>query len=152
MKKRILLLCCIFTIVFIAGVYLLPFRPFILIENNTSGRLYLYSYESPAGVGEPGPAEVDRRLKNRPAMIEPGKTLKVVASFSSLIKSNRQIDIGWRVHGRYEYNSSGGGGQIFLLSSSRGGCAAQLTVSDGFNNYRLEKKPGRLCYKKLIQP
>lgn len=67
----------------------------------------------------------------------------------SLIRKDTEIDIGWRIGGRYTYNSTGGGGQNFLLSSTDGACFVSIEIHDGFNNLVVKNAPGGLCLNNI---
>ena len=120
----------------------------IILKNNTNKNLYIYAGESVYGV-EPEPDEIERIVKSQPEVIAPGKKFELTASFTSLIRNDATIDIGWRIGGQYEYNSTGGGGQNFLLSSTEGVCAVSIEVQSGFNNNTLKNAPDDLCLKKI---
>lgn len=139
------LACCSLLIIF---VYISPIRPVVTIKNSTSKYVYIYSGESIYGI-EPEPEEVERIVKSKPELLAPGKEIKLIASFSTLIKNDATIDIEWRVGGQYEYNSTGGGVQNYFLSSMEGGCFASIDIQDGFNNAVFSDYPGWLCLKKL---
>lgn len=147
-KKMILFLCCIFFGMLFIVAHVIPVRPVVTVKNNTSKSLYIYMDESIYGV-EPEPDEVEEIVKSKPEVIAPGKEFKLTASFMSLIRRDAAIDIGWRMGGAYEYNSTGGGGQNFLLSSKEGFCSVAIEIQNGFNNSTLKNAPGGWCLKKL---
>lgn len=147
MKKFVIFLSlCIFIIMF-AAVFL-PFRPTITVKNESSERLYLHFDEIKHDV-EPTPEEVDRIVKSKSDIVEPGATFKLTTSFSSLMISGIELNIGWLTGGEYSYNAIGGGGQNFIITSKQGECSFSLTVRDGYNNYVLNSQKGRFCTMKL---
>lgn len=150
MKKKIVLGCIVFflggLLVLIAHIF--PIRPFVTIINNTNKPLFIYAGESIYDV-DPEPEEVERIVRSKPEIIAPGEQYEFTASFISLIRKDAAIDVGWRIGGRYEYNSTGGGGQNFILSSTAGACSVSIKINDGFNN-TLESAPGDLCFKKIM--
>ncbi|UNA36015.1 hypothetical protein LRM35_00320 [Klebsiella variicola subsp. variicola] len=87
---------------------------------------------------EPEPDEVARIVRSKPEIIAPGKSVKIKASFTSLIRKDAALDIGWRVGGQYEYNAAGSGGQNFILSSKEGVCCASIYIKDDFLRARLK--------------
>lgn len=147
-KKIILLFSCVFLGVILMTVFLLPVRPVVIIKNNTRESLYIFAGESILGV-EPEPDEVETIVKSKPEVLLPGKKLKLTASFTSLIKKDATIDIGWRMGGPYEYNSTGGGGQNFLLSSTEGACSVSIEIQEGSDTNTLKNAPGDFCFKKI---
>lgn len=149
LKKKIALICIV---LFLGGVFLIahviPIRPVVTIINNTSKPLFVYAGESVYDVG-PEPDEVEQIVRSKPDVIASGKKIAFTASFMSLIRKDAAIDIGWRIGGQYEYNSNGGGGKNFILSSMHGACSVSIEVKDGFNNETLENDSGDLCFKKI---
>lgn len=148
MKKNVMLFCyCIICLVFIAGVFI-QIRPVITIVNNTGKVLYIYKTESVYGV-EPEPYEVGEIVKSRPRILVAGKKFKLTTSFMSLLKKDAEIDVGWRVGGRYEYNSIGGGSQGFILSSTEGVCSVSIEIQSGLNKNIIKTVAGNMCLKKI---
>lgn len=149
MKKKLILGCIIlFSGLLVLVVHVFPIRPFVTITNNTNKHLFIYAGESIYDV-DPEPEEVERIVRSKPKIIAPGEKSEFTASFISLIRRDAVIDIGWRIGGQYEYNSVGGGGRNFILSSTAGACSVSIKINDGFNNDILEKAPGYLCFKKI---
>lgn len=126
----------------------MPIRPVITIVNNTHEPLYIYAGESIYGV-DPEPDEVDEIMRSKPDIIAPGKEFRLSASFMSLIREDATIDISWQIGGMYEYNSMGGGGQNFILSSTEGFCSVLIKVQPGFHNNTLEDNHSDLCLKNI---
>lgn len=148
-KSKILLILCLSILLLSVLIGFVPIRPFVIIKNDTDKQIYLYSSEGVHGL-EPTPDEVEKIIRQKPNIIEPGETIKLTLSFMSLIKENIEFNIGWRIGGQYEYNSAGSGGQVFILSPSTGVCSILITVRDGLYNYALNKDPGRFCYKRIM--
>lgn len=148
MKKMTLLYIAFFLGLSVMVAHVIPIRPVVTITNNTNESLFVYAGESVYGV-EPEPDEVERIVRSQPEVIAPGKKFELTASFISLIRNDATIDIGWRIGGQYEYNSTGGGGQNFLLSSTEGACSVSIEIQSGFNNNTLENAPYDLCLKKI---
>ncbi len=73
----------------------------------------------------------------KPDVIDPGETLKLAPSILSLLKKNIRKDTGWRIGGRYSFNSVGGGGQAFMLTRASGVCSVLITIND--NKSELEE-------------
>lgn len=149
MKKKIVLGCIfLFWGLLIMIAHIIPIRPVIVIENNTNESMFVYAGESIYNI-EPAPDEVEGIIRSKPEIIAPGKKMKFTSSFISLMRKDAAIDIGWRVGGKYGYNSNGGGGQNFILSSTGGACAVSIEINDGLNSNTIEKNPGGWCLKKL---
>jgi len=149
MKKKIVLGYIVFFLgLLVLIAHFLPIRPFVTITNNTNKPLFIYAGESIYDV-DPEPEEVERIVRSKPEVLAPGEKNKFTASFISLIRKDAAIDIGWRIGGQYEYNSTGGGGRNFILSSTAGACSVSIKINDGFNNEILESAPGDLCFKKI---
>lgn len=149
MKKKIAMgYLVLFSGLLVLISHIFPIRPFVTITNNTNKPLFIYAGESIYGV-DPEPEEVERIVRSKPEIIAPGEKSKFTASFISLIRSDAALDIGWRIGGRYAYNSTGGGGQNFILSSTAGACSVSIKINNGFNNEVLENVPGDLCFKKI---
>lgn len=148
MKRNVMLLCCCVACLIFMVAYFVPLRPVVTITNNTGKVMYIYAGESIYGV-EPEPDEVVEIVKSKPDVLASGKELKLTASFMSLIRKDAAIDIGWRIGGQYEYNSTGGGGQNFLLSSSEGACSVSIKIQDGVNKAILDNDSGDVCLKKI---
>lgn len=148
MKKKILLLYGV-SLIALAVIWLAPFRPLITIHNDTGKQLYILSGESERGV-EPEPEEVEKIIRSKPDVIEPGGVLRLTPSFGSLIKDGFEFNIGWLIGGKHAYNATGSGGQNFILSSTTGTCSVSLIIQDGYNNYLLKDEEGDFCLKKLF--
>ncbi|MCK1970528.1 hypothetical protein ACP26F_16435 [Franconibacter pulveris 1160] len=146
--KKILILMFISLLIFLGVVRIIPLKPVVIIQNDTNENLYLQADESLFGI-EPAPEEVDKIMKARPDIIVPGGELKLTTSFFSVISEGYELNVGWLIGGRYAYNSTGGGGQNFLLSSKTGVCSAQLTIKPGHNNFEIINEVGGVCLKKL---
>ena len=147
-KKKLLGYIVFFSGLLVLIVHAFPIRPFVTITNNTNKPLFIYAGESIYDV-DPEPEEIERIVRSKPKIIAPGQISQFTASFISLIRKDAAIDIGWRIGGQYEYNSTGGGGQNFILSSTAGACSVSIKVNDGFNNEVLENASGDLCFKKI---
>lgn len=146
--KKIAILTFTFILIAIFGVYLIPVRPVITVKNATKELVYLRATESTYGI-EPTPEGVDRIMRVHPSVIEPGKTLKITSSFSSIIMSGYELNIGWLTGGTFEYSATGGGGQNFLLSSKSNICSAILTIHPGYNHFEMSGQTNGICLKKL---
>ncbi len=136
------------SLVVLAVIGLIPFRPFITIHNDTGEQLYILASESKHGV-EPEPEEVEKLMRRKPDIIEPGGVLRLTPSFGSLIKDGFDFNIGWLIGGKHSYKATGSGGQNFLFSSTTGTCSASLIIQAGHNNYLLRNEEGGFCLKKL---
>jgi hypothetical protein len=147
-KKKVLGYIVFFSGLLVLIAHIFPIRPFVTITNNTNKPLFIYAGESIYDA-DPEPEEVERIVRSKPEILAPGEKGKFSSSFISLIRKDAAIDIGWRVGGQYEYNSTGGGGQNFILSSTAGVCSVSIEINDGFNNEVLENAPGDLCFKKI---
>ncbi|EIW8844672.1 TPA: hypothetical protein RRI29_004936, partial [Klebsiella pneumoniae] len=115
-KTKTLTGIALFIAVLVLVAHFIPIRPVVVIINNTNETIFVYAGESIYNV-EPEPDEVARIVRSKPEIIAPGKRVKIKASFTSLIRKDAALDIGWRVGGQYEYNAAGSGGQNFILSS-----------------------------------
>ncbi|HDK9818598.1 TPA: hypothetical protein PVT08_004922, partial [Klebsiella pneumoniae] len=98
---------------------------------------------------EPEPDEVARIVRSKPEIIAPGKRVKIKASFTSLIRKDAALDIGWRVGGQYEYNAVGSGGQNFILSSKEGVCYASIYIKDDLFKGAIKNGSSNKCFKKI---
>lgn len=101
--------------------HIIPIRPVIVIENNTNESMFVYAGESIYNI-EPAPDEVEEIIRSKPEIIAPGKKMKFTSSFISLMRKDAAIDIGWRVGGKYGYNSNGGGAEFYSLLNGRSMC------------------------------
>lgn len=110
--------------------------------------MYISSGEGKYGV-EPDIFEVEKIMRAKPDIVTAGKEFRFKPSFMSLIRKDVIIDIGWRIGGRYEYNSSGGGGKNFLLSPKRGVCSITIIIKDGYNNDAIQNEPGDWCLQRM---
>ncbi|ECE6154975.1 hypothetical protein DPK65_22855 [Salmonella enterica subsp. enterica] len=147
MKKKIMLLYGV-SLIALAVIWFAPFRPFIIIHNDTGKKLYIHSGERGHGV-EPEPEEVEKIIRSKPDVIEPGEAIKLTSSFGFLISDGFEFNVGWLIGGGHAYNATGGGGQDFLFSSTIGTCSVSLIILDGYNNYLLKNEDGDFCLKKL---
>ncbi|MCL5502009.1 hypothetical protein M5Y49_25455 [Escherichia coli] len=145
-KKSILT----FTFLFVASLvfYFIPIRPVVIVQNTTKERLYLHSAESVYGI-EPTPEEVNKIMRAHPEIIEPGEEIRIKSSFSSIIMDDYELSIGWSTGGRFEYNSNGGGGLGFNLSSKSNVCSAKLIIQPGYNHFEVIDQAQGICFKKL---
>ncbi|WP_223824763.1 hypothetical protein [Enterobacter bugandensis] len=149
MKSKMALFIIICFLGFLVLIsHVIPIRPSVTIINYTNKSLYIYAGESIYNV-DPEPDEVEKIVKAKPEVIAPGGKGEFKASFISLFRKDAAIDIGWRIGGQYEYNSTGGGGQNFILSSKEGACSLSIKIQNGFNNDTLENAPGNMCFKKI---
>ncbi|HEB5032361.1 TPA: hypothetical protein R0E57_005071, partial [Klebsiella pneumoniae] len=130
-KTKTLTGIALFIAVLVLVAHFIPIRPVVVIINNTNETIFVYAGESIYNV-EPEPDEVVRIVRSKPEIIAPGKRVKIKASFTSLIRKDAALDIGWRVGGQYEYNAAGSGGQNFILSSKEGVCYASIYIKDDF--------------------
>lgn len=146
--KKISILMFIFLLIFLSVISIIPLRPVVIIQNDTNEILFLQADESLFGI-EPEPEEVDKIMKSYPDTIVPGGEVKLTTSLFSVILEGYEFNVGWLIGGRYAYNSTGGGGQNFLLSSKTGVCSAQLTIKPGHNNFKIINEVGGICIKKL---
>lgn len=145
--KRIIMVVTIFIVLGIISITVFYFvKPSIFLYNNTNKIIYVYSSESTYGV-EPNEKEVEEIIKMKPDVIDPGETLKLAPSILSLLKKNIRKDTGWRIGGRYSFNSAGGGGQAFMLTRASGVCSVLITIND--NKSELEEIEKSYCYKKI---
>ena len=144
--QKTVILTFIFLFIAIVAIYLIPIRPSIIVQNATKERVYLHANESICGV-EPTPEYADKIMKNPPDVIEPGETLKLMASFSSIMMESYELNIGWSTGGQFEYNSTGGGGGNLLISSKPEFCSAVLIISPGYNNFEIKNKISGFCLK-----
>lgn len=147
MKKFVIFLSFCFFIIF--AVVFLSLRPTITVINESKDRLYLHFDEVKHDV-EPTPEEVNRIVKLKPNIIEPGAKFKLTISLTSLMKSGVELNIGWLSGSRYSYNANGGGGQSFTITSQEGECSFSLTIRDGYNNYLLDGQEKKFCITKLL--
>ncbi|HFQ8753473.1 TPA: hypothetical protein ACHV3E_002037 [Klebsiella pneumoniae] len=136
-KTKTLTGISLFIAVLVLVAHFIPIRPVVVIINNTNETIFVYAGESIYNV-EPEPDEVARIVRSKPEIIAPGKRVKIKASFTSLIRKDAALDIGWRVGGQYEYNAAGSGGQNFILSSKEGVCYASIYIKDDFLRARLK--------------
>lgn len=148
MKKCVIFLSFLFFIIFFAAVFL-PLRPTITVINETKDRLYLHFDEVKHNV-EPTPEEVNRIVKSKPDVVEPGAKFNLTISLTSLMKSGVEFNIGWLSASRYSYNAIGSGGQNFTITSQQGECSFSLTIRDGYNNYLLDGQEKKFCITKLL--
>lgn len=146
--KKIAILIFIFLLIAVVVVCLIPVRPVVIVQNATKERVYLSAYESVYGI-ELTPEEVDKIMRGHPDVIEPGKTLKITASFTSLMTDGSEFNIGWSTGGRFEYNATGGGGKNFQLSSKSGMCSVKLIIHSGYNYFEIDNRAKGLCLKKI---
>lgn len=147
MKKKSILTFT-FLLIAIVVVYLIPVRPVVIIQNTTKERVYLHTTESVYGI-EPTPEEVDKIMKARPDIIEPGEEVKIKSSFSSIIMDDYELNIGWSTGGQFEYNANGGGGLGFHLSSKSNICSAKLIIQPGYSHFKMVNQAQGICLKKL---
>jgi len=147
-KKVVLVYIAFFLVLLVVASHIIPIRPVIVIANNTNKPLFVYAGESIYNV-EPEPEEVERIVRSKPQVIASGKKIKITSSFMSLIRKDAAIDIGWKVGGQYEYNSFGGGGQNFILSSTEGVCSVSIEINDVSSASVIENNFDDLCVKKL---
>lgn len=145
-KKAILTF--IFLLIAIVVLFFIPVRPVVIVQNTTKERVYLYINESVYGI-EPTPEEVDEIIRDRPDIIESGEEVRIKSSFSSIIMDNYELSIGWSTGGRFEYNSNGGGGVGFRLSSKSNICSAKLIIQPGYNHFKMVDQDQGICLKKL---
>ncbi|WP_313108892.1 hypothetical protein [Atlantibacter sp.] len=147
-KKIVLVYIAFFLGLLVVASHIIPIRPVVVIANNTDEYIFVYAGESIYNI-EPEPEEVERIVRLKPKIIASGKKIKITSSFMSLIKKDVAIDIGWRVGGQYGYNSIGGGGQNFILSSIEGVCSVSIEIKDSSSTNIIKNNPGGLCLKKL---
>lgn len=145
MKK---IISIIFVLMILVFIYMMSAKPHVIVKNNTVKPIYVLSGESRYGV-EPDPAKIDGITKARPDVIMPGEVMKISPSFSSLMKDDSVIDLGWNIGARYEHAASGGGGWNFLLSDEEGACSISVVVNEGYNNDSFDEKNDGFCYKKM---
>lgn len=149
MKKKMVLVIVVFFLGLLVLVsHVIPIRPVVTIINYTNKSLYIYAGESVYNV-EPDPEEVEKIVKSKPEVIAPGGKIEFKSSFISLFIKDAAIDISWRIDGQHEYNSTGGGGQNFILTSLEGVCSVVIKIQNGLNNDTLENGSGDLCLKKI---
>ncbi|WP_404680172.1 hypothetical protein [Raoultella terrigena] len=148
LKRKIAMVCiALFAGLLMVVAHVIPVRPVVTIVNNTKEYIFVYAGESIYDV-EPEPDEVDKIVRSKPEIISPGKKIDVTVSLLSLIRRGAAIDIGWRLGGPYDYNSIGGGGRNFILSSSEGVCSVSIKIQGVLDN-TLENTSGGLCLKKI---
>ena len=138
----------LFIAVLVLVAHFIPIRPVVVIINNTNETIFVYAGESIYNI-EPEPDEVARIVRSKPEIIAPGKRVKIKASFTSLIRKDAALDIGWRVGGQYEYNAAGSGGQNFILSSKEGVCYASIYIKDDFFKGAIKNGSSNKCLKKI---
>ena len=93
-KTKTLTGIALFIAVLVLVAHFIPIRPVVVIINNTKETIFVYAGESIYNV-EPEPVEVARIVRSKPEIIAPGKSVKIKASFTSLIRKDAALDIGW---------------------------------------------------------